>query len=369
MASNTLDNVSFALGGTEVQVVDQRQLPNELAYLYLSTPQECYNAIEDLAVRGAPTIGVFCAHALAVLVPQLPADNYQQLSEEAHKLADYLVSSRPTAVNLRWAAERMMAVVDAAGPTAGSAASEDSDPAVDLATDPATWPRVRGQLYRDLHAQAFAIKAKEEASCEAIAEHALSLLHDGDGIITHCNAGPLAACYPGTALGPILVGAQRGMTFHVFASETRPLMQGARLTAYELAHAGVDVTVMCDNMTSTLMGQGRVQACLVGADRVAANGDVANKIGTNNLAIVAAHYGVPFYVLCPTSTIDVQCARGLDIPIEQRDPSEVSHHGFTQPTVPEGVDCFNPAFDITDHNLVTAIITQEGIHRPPYHFS
>ena len=352
------DNVTFALGGTEVRIIDQRQLPNRLVYLTLSTPQECYDAIATLAVRGAPAIGIFCAHALAVLVPQLPADDYSQLQTGAHDLASYLVSSRPTAVNLKWAAERMTRVVDSFAP--------DASPA--KAADPSPWQSVREQLYRSLRAEALAIRAEDAAACRAMAEHGLSLLSDGDGVVTHCNAGPMVSSQYGTALGPLILGAERGMSFHVFADETRPLLQGARLTAHELHQAGVDVTVMCDNMASVVMGQGRVQACIVGADRVAANGDVANKVGTNGLAIVAAHYSVPFYVVCPTSTIDPACATGADIPIELRDPDEVGSKYFAEPVVPEGVSCFNPSFDVTDHSLVTAIVTEQGIFRAPYSF-
>ena len=354
------DNIRFALGGTGVRIIDQRQLPNRLDYLELSTPQECYDAIATLAVRGAPAIGIFCAHALAVLVPQTAASDYAQLHRAARELADFLVSSRPTAVNLRWAAGRMMRVVESFDPARPDAHAQGDSPS--------DWPRTCELVHRALRAEALAIQAEDTAACKAMAEHGLSLLHDGDGVVTHCNAGPLVASGYGTALGPLLLGAEQGMTFHVFADETRPLLQGARLTAYELAQAGIDVTVMCDNMASVIMGKGLVQACLVGADRVAANGDVANKVGTNGLAIVAAHYGIPFYVVCPTSTIDAACATGAQIPIEQRDPAEVSSKHFAQPMVPAGVACFNPAFDVTDHSLVSAIITEEGIHRPPYNF-
>ena len=362
------DNVRFALGGTGVRIIDQRQLPNRLEHLTLSTPQECFDAIATLAVRGAPAIGIFCAHALAVLVPQLPAQDFPQLQAGARELADYLVSSRPTAVNLHWAAERMMRVVDAHAPGGqgeGGTVADASSAGVAAAD---AWPQVRERLYRSLRAEALAIRAEDAAACKAMAEHGLSLLEDGDGVVPHCNAGPLVSSQYGTALEPLILGTERDMTFHVFADETRPLLQGARLTAYELHQAGVDVTVMCDNMASVVMGQGRVQACIVGADRVAANGDVANKVGTNGLAIVAAHYGVPFYVVCPTSTIDPACATGADIPIELRDPDEVGLKYFAEPVVPEGVSCFNPSFDVTDHSLVTAIVTEQGIFRAPYSF-
>ena len=216
--------------------------------------------------------------------------------------------------------------------------------------------------------EAEAIYEEDKAMCQKIAEFGLSLVKDGDGILTHCNAGPLATSEYGTALGPILLGKERGMNFKVFADETRPLLQGARLTAYELDKAGVDVTLICDNMASMVMSRGLVQAVFVGCDRVAANGDTANKIGTSGVAILAKHYGIPFYVLGPSSTIDTTCASGEDIPIEERNPDEIRSMHYEKPMAPEGVKCFNPAFDVTDHSLITAIITEKGIFRPPFDF-
>ncbi len=351
----TTPAVTFALGGTGVQIVDQRQLPGRLEELVLSTPQECYDAIATLAVRGAPMIGIFASHALAVLAQQMQASALTELLDGVRDMGAHLVSSRPTAVNLQWAVQRSV-----------QAAEEVTR---DERLAQVGFARQREAVLAALRAQAVAILDREAQATRTMAEHCLSLVQDGAGIVTHCNAGPLGIGGYGTALGPMLLGAERGMKFRVYADETRPLLQGARLTAYELAQAGVDVTVMCDNMASVVMGQGLVDACFVGADRVAANGDVANKVGTNGLAIVAAHYQVPFYVVCPTSTIDAACASGEDIPIEQRDPAEVSSKLFAQPMVPEGVACFNPAFDVTDHSLVTAIITEQGVHRPPYDFS
>ena len=202
--------------------------------------------------------------------------------------------------------------------------------------------------------------------CRAISDYGLSLLHDGDGILTHCNAGPLATSRYGTGQGPILLGRERGMNFHVFADETRPLLQGARLTSFELQRAGVDVTLICDNMASIVMKNGWVQACIVGCDRVAANGDAANKIGTSGVAILAKHYGIPFYVLGPTSTIDMSCATGDDIKIELRDPNEIKTKWYSKPMALPEVKCYNPAFDVTDHSLISAIITEKGICRAPY---
>ena len=202
--------------------------------------------------------------------------------------------------------------------------------------------------------------------CRAIAEHGLSLLKAGDGVLTHCNAGPLATSRYGTALGPILLAGERGIPLRVFADETRPLLQGARLTAWELHQAGVDVTLICDNMASMVMKNGWVQACFVGCDRVAANGDAANKIGTSGVAILAKHYGIPFYVLGPTSTIDLNCPDGDHIPIEQRDPEEIRSLWYREPMAPAGVKCYNPAFDVTHHSLISGIITEKGICRPPF---
>ena len=202
--------------------------------------------------------------------------------------------------------------------------------------------------------------------CTAISEHGLSLLKDGDGILTHCNAGPLATSRYGTAIGPVLLGRERGMNFHVFADETRPLLQGARLTSYELSSAGVDVTLICDNMASIVMKNGWVNAVFVGCDRIAANGDTANKIGTSGVAILAKHYGIPFYTLGPSSTIDMNTPTGDDIRIELRDPEEIKKMWYKEPMAPEDVKCYNPAFDVTDHSLIAGIITEKGIVRPPF---
>lgn len=202
--------------------------------------------------------------------------------------------------------------------------------------------------------------------CLKIAEYGLSLIKDGFGILTHCNAGPLATSRYGTALGPILLGHERGFILRVFADETRPLLQGARLTSYELDQAGVDVTLICDNMASMVMKQGKIDCCFVGCDRVAANGDTANKIGTSQVAIMAKHYGIPFYVLGPVSSIDINCKSGDDIVIEERDPEEIRSKFYANPMAPASVKCYNPAFDVTDHELISAIITDRGILYPPF---
>lgn len=222
------------------------------------------------------------------------------------------------------------------------------------------------ELAAALEAESRAIRREDEEMCRAIAEHGLSLLKAGDGVLTHCNAGPLATSRYGTALGPILLAGERGIPLRVFADETRPLLQGARLTAWELARAGVEVTLICDNMASMVMKNGWVQACFVGCDRVAANGDTANKIGTSGVAILAKHYGIPVYVLGPTSTIDMACPDGDHIPIEERDGEEIKTMWYEKPMALPEVKCYNPAFDVTDHELIAGIVTEKGICRPPY---
>ena len=249
-----------------------------------------------LKVRGAPAIGVCAAYGIYILSRKICTDDYSTFYRQFHRYKEYLDSSRPTAVNLNWALERMEGVV-----------TKNRGKPVE-------------QIRELLLQESRKIQAEDEAMCRAIGEHGLTLLKDGDGILTHCNAGALAATGYGTALAPLYVGTERGMKFHVFADETRPLLQGARLTAYELWKSGIDVTLICDNMASTVMKNGWINACFVGCDRVASNGDTANKIGTSGVAVLAKYYGIPFYVLGPTSTIDMKCPSGADIPIELRDP-------------------------------------------------
>ena len=251
-------------------------------------------------------------------------------------------SSRPTAVNLSWALNRMERVV-----------TENADCPVPL-------------IVSLLKKEAEEIRDEDIRVCRKIGEYGLTLVKKGDGILTHCNAGQLATVRYGTATAPIYLGQERGYGFHVYADETRPLLQGARLTAYELLSSGVDVTLICDNMASTVMKNGWVNAVFVGCDRVAANGDTANKIGTSGVAILAAHYGIPFYVCAPTSTIDLSTPTGADIRIEERKPEEVSEMWYRERMAPEGVKIFNPAFDVTDHSLITGIVTEYGVLRAPY---
>ena len=337
-----MDNIRYDEKLGALYIVDQTLLPNEEKEILLSTAEDMFNAIKLLKVRGAPAIGICAAYCLYVLSLNIETANSSDFCAELERTADYLNSSRPTAVNLSWALKRMV-----------SKAKENTSISVQS---------IREILYNE----AKAIHSEDIEMCRRISEFGLTLVRDGDGILTHCNAGPLATSKYGTALGPILLGTERGMKFKVFADETRPLLQGARLTSYELYKAGVDVTLICDNMANAVMRNGWVQAVFVGCDRIAANGDTANKIGTCGVAVLAKHYGIPFYVLGPTSTIDLNCKTGEDIEIEQRDPEEIKKMFYSKPIALDGVKCFNPAFDVTDNELIAGIVTQKGICRPPY---
>ena len=332
-----------------VVIIDQTRLPGKTELIKLHTAQEIWDAIYLLKVRGAPAIGVAAAFGIYVLAKEIAgeidSDNeLDRFYEEFRKQKDYLNSARPTAVNLSWALNRMEQVCLRVGK------ETNSIPAV----------------LKALHDEAVEMKEEDIRVCRSIGEYGLSLLKPGDGILTHCNAGQLATCKYGTATAPIYLGHEKGYGFHVFADETRPLLQGARLTAYELQSAGIDVTLICDNMSAMVMKNGWVNAVFVGCDRVAANGDAANKIGTSVVATVAKHYGIPFYVCAPTSTIDLHTPTGREINIEQRPAEEVTQMWYKERMAPEGVKVFNPAFDVTDHDLITAIITEHGIARAPY---
>lgn len=337
-----IDNVRLSDDGKNVIIIDQTKLPNITEYLTLETAKDIYDAIFELKVRGAPAIGICAAYGICVLAAKTETEDFDEFYQKFKEDKDYLDSSRPTAVNLSWALNRMEQVV--------------------LANRDKTVAEIKEALY----AESREIQAEDMRMCRAISEYGLSLIHDGDGILTHCNAGPLATSRYGTALGPLFLGKEKGMQFHVFADETRPLLQGARLTAYELQKGGIDVTLICDNMASIVMKNGWVQACFVGCDRIAANGDAANKIGTSQVAIMAKYYGIPFYVLGPTSTIDMDCPTGDDIKIELRDPDEIKKKFYEQPMALEEVKCYNPAFDVTDHELIAGIVTEYGIARAPY---
>lgn len=334
---------TVALEGEELVIIDQTELPRRLKLLHLSERYEIFEAIKSLRVRGAPAIGVAAAIGLYIAahrkLTQEPDITSSAMLGHIAEERDYLASSRPTAVNLFWALDRMYA-------RAASLADES--------------PR---EITEGMRAEAVRIRDEDIASCRRIAENGLSLLKPGNGILTHCNAGQLAAVRYGTALAPIHLGAERGYDFRVYTDETRPLLQGMRLSAFELSEAGINTTVICDNMVGSVMKQGLIDAVIVGADRIAANGDTANKIGTSVVAILAKYYGIPFYVAAPRSTFDPNAATGDDIPVELRDAGEIGGLYFREDLMPEHAKAYNPAFDITDHSLITAFITDEGIQK------
>ena len=339
-ASKVLQSVRWA--DEALDLLDQRLLPEQTVYLKLKTPEDVWEAIRELKVRGAPAIGIAAAYGV-VLGAAGFAGTVEQLAAEVRRHAEYLATSRPTAVNLFWALDRMKA--------RAQALAESGVPTE--------------QAIAALLDEAKRIQAEDEETNRRIGEHALTLFQDGMGVLTHCNAGGLATSKYGTALAPFYLALEQGIHLKVFADETRPVLQGARLTAFELQQAGVDVTLITDNMAGHVMSKGWVQAVIVGTDRVAANGDVANKIGTYGVAVLAKAHNIPFYVACPMSTIDLSTPTGADIPIEERHPDEVTQ-GFGRRTAPEGVAVYNPAFDVTPSRLVTAIITEKGIVRAPY---
>lgn len=334
---------TVALEGEELVIIDQTELPRRLKLLHLSERYEIFEAIKSLRVRGAPAIGVAAAIGLYIAahrkLTQEPDITSSAMLGHIAEERDYLASSRPTAVNLFWALDRMYA-------RAASLADES--------------PR---EITEGMRAEAVRIRDEDIASCRRIAENGLSLLKPRNGILTHCNAGQLAAVRYGTALAPIHLGAERGYDFRVYTDETRPLLQGMRLSAFELSEAGINTTVICDNMVGSVMKQGLIDAVIVGADRIAANGDTANKIGTSVVAILAKYYGIPFYVAAPRSTFDPNAATGDDIPVELRDADEIGGLYFREDLMPEHAKAYNPAFDITDHSLITAFITDEGIQK------
>jgi len=337
-----VDTVAMDDARSALVIIDQTRLPGEVHILSLTEQKDIWEAIYLLKVRGAPAIGVAAAIGIYLAAKGINAKDYDDFYAQFKQAKDYLATARPTAVNLFWALDRMEQVV-----------LDNKGKSVDA-------------LKRLLHDEAVAIREEDIRVCRSIGEHGLTLIKDGDGILTHCNAGQLATTKYGTALSPIHLGVERGMHFKVFTDETRPLLQGARLSAFELHSNGVDTTVICDNMASQVMKNGWVQAIFVGCDRVAANGDACNKIGTSGVAILAKHYGIPFYVCAPTSTIDMTIAHGDDIPIEERPAHEVTEMWYKQRMAPEGVKVYNPAFDVAENGLITAIITEYGIARAPY---
>lgn len=325
-----------------VVLLDQTLLPLEVRYLTLRTVEVMWEAIRVLRVRGAPVIGVAAGFGMYLGLRGHRGEDWKTFRATAQKRGDYLNSSRPTAVNLRWAVERMIKVVD----------DHPKTPVPEIA---------------DLLLKEAKLMIEEDAGiCRAIGMNGLEVLRDGATVLTHCNAGALVTTTRyGTALAPVYAAQEKGMRVAVFSDETRPLLQGARLTALELQRAGVPVTVICDNMAAAVMAQKKVDLVIVGADRVAANGDFANKIGTYGVAILAKEHGIPFYCAMPLSTIDLRLHDGAGIPIEERKSEEITH-GFGRQTAPDGVNVFNPAFDVTPHRYVTAFITEKGVIRPPF---
>ncbi|HUU86086.1 MAG TPA: S-methyl-5-thioribose-1-phosphate isomerase [Phycisphaerae bacterium] len=321
-----------------VALIDQTLLPNELKIIECRDTDSIREAICSLRVRGAPAIGI--AGAMGVVLGMRDADDRdrQGFLCRLTTVCDELVRARPTAVNLSWAIERMMRCAD--------------------------WtPGMVRDLKEALLKEAKAIRDEDAAMCRAIGQTGESLVPDGAGVLTHCNAGGLATAEYGTALAVLYAAHERGRSFRVYADETRPLLQGSRLTAWELDRAGIDTTVICDNMAGLLMSQGKIDLVITGADRIAANGDAANKIGTYSVAVLAQAHDIPFYVAAPTSTFDLSIPDGTAIPIEERSEDEI-RHGFGRQTAPDGVPCYCPAFDVTPARLIWAIITNQGIIQP-----
>lgn len=325
----------------ELVIIDQTRLPGEEKYLTLETKEDVYVAIKKLRVRGAPAIGIAAAFGLYVATRDSEADDLEEFTEEVEATAEYLKKARPTAVNLGWALDRMVEKLKGFDGTVQAAK-------------------------KMLLQEAKDIRQEDEDACRSMGEYGLSLLSKGMGILTHCNAGTLATAKYGTSLAALYLGQDQGYNFKVFADETRPVLQGARLTTFELSKAGIDVTLICDSMACQVMKNGWVGAVLVGCDRMAANGDGANKIGTNALAILAKEYNIPFYMFVPTSTIDLDTPTGDDIEIELRDGEEIYKMWYEKPMAPEGIKTYNPSFDVTPAEYITAIVTEKGIVRPPY---
>ena len=339
-----LNTVVLSEDRKSIVILDQTLLPKNIKYLKLSKRDEIWEAIYKLRVRGAPAIGCAAAFGLYILASGYEGDDVEGFLSFVEKEKDYLNSSRPTAVNLSWALTRLWNML---------LANKDKH-------------TVR-ELKEMLGEEADSVWNEDVAISRAIGNYGFELLHHGDGILTHCNAGTLATAKYGTALAPIYIALEHGWNdLKVYCDETRPLLQGARLSAFEMQKAGVYTTLICDDMASITMKRGKINIIFVGADRVAANGDFANKIGTSGVAIMARYYGIPFYCCAPTTTIDMATKTGADIPIEERKPEEVTEMWYKERMAPEGVHVDNPAFDVTDHSLVTGIITEKGIAYPPF---
>ena len=323
-------------------ILDQTELPTRQLYVELKTKEEIYSAIKQLKVRGAPAIGIAAAFGIYILSKHAASHTFADFYREFMQNKNFLSSARPTAVNLNWALNRMESVV-----------LENKEKPIK-------------QIILKLKEEAERIKDEDIATCSLIGNYGKELIKDGMGILTHCNAGHLATGKYGTALSPIYFAHQEKKQFKVYADETRPLLQGARLSAYELQQSGIDVTLICDNMASIVMKNGWINLILTGCDRVAANGDTANKIGTSGVAILAQYYKIPFYICGSTSSFDMNCKTGNDIIIEERDSTEIKELWYSKPMAPEGCKAYNPAFDVTDHTLITGFITEKGIIHPPF---
>jgi methylthioribose-1-phosphate isomerase len=341
MEHRNLFTQSVLWRGDKLILLDQTKLPLETEYLEIDDIKDAWEAIKALKVRGAPAIGIAAAYGLVLGVKDAPEKRFDDFWEVFSKQKNYLASSRPTAVNLFWALNRMETYVQ-------------NNKELPVA-----------EIKKGLLEEAHAILKEDTDVCRSIGEYAVELLKDGMGVLTHCNAGSIATSGYGTALAPIYLAKSRGWNIRVFADETRPLLQGARLTTWELMQAGIDVTLITDNMAAHVMSRGWVDAVIVGCDRVAANGDTANKIGTYGVAILAKEHNIPFYVAAPTSTIDLDTPTGAEIVIEERHEEEITE-GFGKRTAPVGVKVYNPAFDVTPAKYITAIITEKGIVRAPY---
>lgn len=345
MESNTIldyETVDLSMEEPALLIIDQTLLPNQKKILHLNKQEEIWEAIRKLRVRGAPAIGIAAAIGFYLAAEEISTQDKDEFFEQLKKAKEYLATSRPTAVNLFWALERMEK----------KALSQKEKTIQDIK--------------EELRKEALAIKEEDIQMCRKIGEHSLTLVKKGDGLLTHCNAGQLATGKYGTATSVMYLGHEKGYEFKIYSDETRPLLQGARLTSFELSEAGMDITLICDNMAATVMSQGKVQAVFVGADRIAANGDSANKIGTYGVAILAKHFHIPFYICAPSSTVDFATETGEEIPIEERSGEEITSMWYETPMVSEKVKTYNPAFDVTPNELITAIITEKGICYPPY---
>ena len=329
--------VGFDTVNNKVVFIDQTLLPTEYKEIFTDDYNEIFDAIKFLKVRGAPAIGVFTAISLAVLMNKSTAITYEEMFAELKDYCEKLILCRPTAVNLKWATEEMLKIAEVSN---------------------------KENFKENLTNQALKMIEDDIAICREIGENGEELLKNCNSILTHCNAGRLATVKYGTALAPIYVAKENGREIKVYADETRPLLQGVRLTAFELVEADIDTTVICDNMASFVMKNGLVDAVLVGCDRVALNGDTANKIGTSGVAILAKHYNIPFYVCMPFSTFDKNIKSGDDIVIEMREGSEIGDMWYKKSMLPQNAKTLNPAFDVTDHSLITAFITEKGVIKP-----